>query len=50
MKQLMVDLIGLAGFSALTAGVYLEFGAGLALITGGVLGLVGATIASRSGR
>lgn len=42
MKKLLPELVGTAGFVLLGAGLYLQFGAGVALIACGVLLLVGA--------
>ena len=45
MKSLIIDVAGLAGFGALVGGVYLKFGAAVALMAGGsrpaVVGITG---------
>lgn len=47
MKSLITDVIGLAGFGSLAAGVYLQFGLAAALILCGVLLLIFALVAAR---
>ncbi|WP_257282121.1 hypothetical protein [Endozoicomonas sp. ISHI1] len=47
MKQISLDLIGVTGFSALMAGLYLQFGLSVALMSGGSLLLIFALAASR---
>ncbi|WP_440863196.1 hypothetical protein [Symbiopectobacterium purcellii] len=47
MKSLITDVIGLAGFGSLTAGVYLQFGVSVALMLTGVLLLIFALLAAR---
>ncbi len=42
MKRLLTDLVGLAGLGCLAAGLYLQFGAGMALMIVGGLMLAGA--------
>jgi hypothetical protein len=37
MKKLLVDAVGLAGFGCLAAGLFVQFGAGPALMVSGVL-------------
>jgi hypothetical protein len=48
MKKYLPDLLGAAGYCLLTAGLYAQFGSGVALITGGVLMMVGAWYWGRS--
>ena len=48
MKQTIIDIIGAAGFAALTAGVYLQYGQAVALMMSGALALLFALLASRS--
>lgn len=48
MKSLITDLIGLAGFGSLAAGVYLQFGIPVALmLSGGMLLLYALVVAMR---
>ena len=42
MKQYLPDLIGLSGYVLLTAGLYVQFGAGISLILAGGLAMFGA--------
>lgn len=37
MKQIIIDLVGVCGFCALAAGIYLKFGLSYALMVSGVL-------------
>lgn len=46
MRQLLVSAQGFVGVAALAVGVFLEFGAGFALIVAGVFLVVGAFMAS----
>lgn len=48
-RNLIIDIGGLAGFAALVAGVYLRFGLPVALMIGGVLALVAAILATKQG-
>ncbi len=45
MKYLMIDIIGLAGFGLLSAGVYLQFGLPCSLMFSGSVVLVWAVLA-----
>jgi hypothetical protein len=47
MKKLVPDLLGVAGYCQLIAGLYLSFGLGLALAVGGALMLLGGYLAAR---
>ena len=47
MKSLIIDVAGLAGFGALVGGVYLRFGAAIALMAGGSGLLMWALLAAR---
>jgi len=47
MKSLITDLVGLAGFGGLVAGVYLQFGTAIALMFGGGALLAFALAAAR---
>ncbi|WP_457948196.1 hypothetical protein [Enterobacter mori] len=47
MKSLIIDAAGLAGFGALVGGVYLKFGAAVALMAGGSGLLLWALLAAR---
>ncbi|ELQ6142597.1 MULTISPECIES: hypothetical protein [Enterobacteriaceae] len=47
MKSLIIDVAGLAGFGALVGGVYLKFGAAVALMAGGSGLLLWALLAAR---
>lgn len=49
MKQHLIDLLGLTGFSGLMAGLYLQFGLSVTLMAGGSMLLVFALLASRNG-
>lgn len=46
MKSLITDLIGLAGFGTLAAGIYLQFGLAPSLMFGGALSLIYALVAA----
>lgn len=51
MKSLIIDIIGVAGFGLLTAGVYLQFGAATTLqFAGGGMLLFALTVARRKYR
>lgn len=50
MKSIITDVIGLAGFGLLTAGVYLQFGLAPALMFSGGLLLVAALAMARRGK
>lgn len=45
MKKMIPDLIGAAGVCLLVAGLYLQYGAGPALISGGSLLMLGGFLA-----
>lgn len=47
MKTLLTDLVGMVGLGCLAAGLYIQFGAGPALIAVGALLLAGAVAAAR---
>lgn len=47
MKSLIIDVAGLAGFGALVGGVYLKFGAAVALMAGGAGLLLWALLVAR---
>ena len=49
MKQIILDLIGFSGFCGLVAGLYLQYGLPVALMSGGTLLLLFALLASRRG-
>jgi hypothetical protein len=37
MRKIIIDVLGLAGFGSLMAGVYLRYGLDIALMSGGIL-------------
>jgi hypothetical protein len=47
MKKYIPDLLGAAGYCLLVAGLYAQFGPGVALMGGGVLLMVGAFVWGR---
>lgn len=47
MKSLIIDVAGLAGFGALVGGIYLKYGAAVALMAGGGGLLLWALLAAR---
>ncbi|EME2276221.1 hypothetical protein VWU65_003629 [Salmonella enterica] len=47
MKSLIIDVAGLAGFGAMVGGIFLKFGAAVALIAGGCVLLLWALLAAR---
>jgi hypothetical protein len=47
MKKYIPDSLGAAGYCLLVAGLYVQFGLGVALIGGGVLLMVGAWLWGR---
>lgn len=46
MKQTIIDLMGLTGFSALMAGSYLQFGLDITLMAGGLMLMAFSLLAS----
>lgn len=42
MKKYLPDVLGAAGYGLLVAGLYAQFGPGVALMAGGVLLMIGA--------
>ncbi|WP_196221132.1 hypothetical protein [Sansalvadorimonas verongulae] len=48
MKQIIIDCLGVAGFAALTGGVYLQYGLPVSLMLSGSLVLGFALLASRN--
>lgn len=47
MRTVILDILGLTGFGLLSYGVYLKYGAGIALICSGALLLLLTILASR---
>ncbi|ELR4954077.1 hypothetical protein ACF5F1_003997 [Salmonella enterica] len=47
MKSISIDVAGLAGFSAIVGGIFLKFGAAVALMAGGCGLLLWALLAAR---
>ena len=47
MKNYFPDLLGAAGYCLLVAGLYVQFGPGVALMAGGVLLMIGAYLWGR---
>lgn len=47
MKSMIIDLFGLAGFSSLVAGLYLQYGTAITLMAGGASMLAFALVAAR---
>lgn len=50
MRKIIIDVLGLAGFGSLMAGVYLRYGVDIALIGGGTLLLLLALASATRGR
>jgi hypothetical protein len=50
MKTLIIDVIGLAGFSSLAAGIYLQFGLAPSLMMSGSMLLLYALVAAMRGK
>ncbi|EJA5033873.1 hypothetical protein MX007_002943 [Salmonella enterica] len=48
MKSIIIDVAGLAGFGAIVGGIFLKFGAAVALMAGGCGLLLWALLAARS--
>lgn len=46
MKSLIIDIAGLAGFGALVAGIYLQHGTAIAMMSGGAGLLIWALLAA----
>lgn len=47
MKKMLPELVGTAGYGLCVAGCYLLWGAGVAMLAGGVALILGAFLASR---
>lgn len=50
MKKLLPEALGMAGFCLLSWGLYLQFGAGVAMMVGGPLMMGGAYVAAKAVR
>lgn len=50
MKTLIIDIIGLAGFGSLAAGIYLQFGLAPSLMMSGSMLLIYALVAAMRGK
>lgn len=49
MRQILIDLLAVLGFSGVAAGLWLQFGMPVALMVGGGLLLLAALVANRKG-